>query len=94
MGDPSQSPDGRSRIWPPEAPLPSDILPRLFQTQVAYRELIERGFTEEDASGLIGYAVGLSPCESRWSIGQVNRLLFLRDLYSNTGWGETERRRE
>jgi hypothetical protein len=94
MGDPSCPAEGRDSIWPTEPPLPSDILPRLFETQVAYRELVECGFSEEDASGLIGYAVGLSACESRWSIGQVNRLLFLRDLYSNTGWGRTERRHE
>jgi hypothetical protein len=94
MGDPSYSAEGRDRIWLTEPPLPSDILPRLFETQVAYRELVERGFSEQDASGLIGYAVGLSACESRWSIGQVNRLLFLRDLYSNTGWGKSERRQE
>jgi hypothetical protein len=94
MGDPYHSAEGRDHVWLVEPPLPSDILPRLFQTQVAYRELVEYGFSEEDASGLIGYAVGLSACESRWSIAQINRLLFLRNLYSNTGWGQTERRRE
>jgi len=41
---------------------------------------------------LIGYVVGLPECDSRWSLEQINRLLFLRDLYSNKAWGEVERR--
>lgn len=73
-----------------EAPLPPDILPRLLRTQAAYRLLITSGFTSQDAAGLIGYVVGLAPCESRWSLGQVNRMLFLRNLYTNTLWGEAE----
>jgi hypothetical protein len=46
----------------------------------------------EDAAALIGYVVGLPNCDSRWSLSQVNRLLFLRALYSNNDWGEAERR--
>ena len=30
--------------------------------------------------------------ESRWTLSQVNRLLYLRFLYSNSDWGEAERR--
>jgi hypothetical protein len=74
-----------------EVMIPPDILPRLLQTQASYRLLVTSGFSSQDAAGLIGYVVGLGPCESRWSLAQVNRLLFLRDLYSNTRWGETER---
>jgi len=62
-----------------------------FQTEVAYRQLICSGISSQEAAGLIGYVIGLAPCESRWSIAQVNGLLFLRDLYLNTEWGQTER---
>jgi len=73
------------------APIAPDVLPRLLRTQAAYRYLITSGFTSQDAAGLIGYVVGLSACQSRWSLSQVNRMLFLRDLYTNTAWGEAER---
>ena len=74
------------------APIPPDVLPRKVQTQAAYRLLITNGFSGPDAAGLISYVVGLPACNSRWSLAQVNRLLFLRALYSNSDWGEAERR--
>jgi hypothetical protein len=72
-------------------PIAPDVMPRLLQTQAAYRLLITSGFSGADAAGLIGYVSGLPACSSRWSLNQVNRLLFLRDLYTNTAWGEAER---
>lgn len=75
-----------------ETPIAPDVLPRLLQTQAAYRFLITSGFIGADAAGLIGYVVGLPRCESRWSLAQVNRMLFLRSLYTETKWGEAERR--
>ena len=81
-----------SRAAPAAEVIPPDILPREIRTQAAYRLLITSGFSGQDAAGLIGYVVGLDPCKSRWSLAQVNRLLFLRALYSDSEWGETERR--
>ena len=74
------------------AQIPPDMTPRTLQTKAAYRSLVTSGFSGQDAAGLIGYVVGLPPCESRWSLTQINRLLFLRALYSNGDWGEAERR--
>lgn len=74
------------------APIPPDLLPRELPTQDAYRLLTTSGISGQDAAGLISYVVGLPPCESRWSLSQVNRLLFLRSLYRNSDWGEAERR--
>jgi hypothetical protein len=76
----------------PVAPIFPDSVPRKLQTQAAYRLLITSGFSGQDAAGLISYVVGLSACDSRWSLAQINRLLFLRALYSNSEWGEAERR--
>ena len=45
--------------------------------------LLAGGFDGADAAMLIGYVVGLPECDSRWSLEQINRLLFLRNLYSN-----------
>lgn len=77
---------------PPIVELPPDIVPRMLQTQAAYRLLVTNGFSSTDAAGLIGLVVGLPPVETRWSISQVNRLLFLRSLYTDTSWGVAERR--
>ena len=76
---------------PTTAPIEPDILPRMLQTQAAYRLLITSGVSSQDAAGLIGYVLGLPACDSRWSLAQINRLLFLRSLYTESKWGETER---
>jgi enoyl-CoA hydratase/carnithine racemase len=72
-------------------PLAPDLAPRELRTQAAYRMLITNGIAGAEAAALIGYVVGLAPAASRWNLSQINRLLFLRDLYSNTEWGESER---
>lgn len=72
--------------------IPPDITPRAIRTQAAYRLLVTSGFSGADAAGLISFVVGLPQGNSRWSLSQVNRLLFLRDLYANTDWGRDERR--
>jgi hypothetical protein len=74
------------------APIPPDFLPRQLQTQDAYQLLVASGYSGQDAAALIGFVVGLPPCDSRWSLAQINRLLFLRALYSDSDWGEAERR--
>lgn len=74
------------------APIPPDLVPREVPTQASYRLLISSGVPGVDAAALIGYVVGLPSCPSRWSLSQVNRLLFLRALYSSSDWGEAERR--
>lgn len=70
--------------------LPPDVTPRRLATRTAFARLVDEGLAEADAAGLIGFAVGLAPGDSRWSLGQVNKLLFLRDMYSNTRWGSAE----
>jgi hypothetical protein len=72
--------------------IPRDVEPRTLKTQAAYRFLITSGFSGQDAAGLIGYVVGLPAVDPRWSLAQVNRLLFLRSSYLESEWGEAERR--
>jgi hypothetical protein len=91
MGEAAQLADQHDTEAPTAAPLPPDLLPRWVQTQEAYRLLLAGGFDGADAAMLIGYVVGLPECDSRWSLEQINRLLFLRNLYSNTEWGTVER---
>lgn len=91
MGEAAQLADQHDRGAPPPAPLPSNLLPRVLQIREAHRLLVAGGFDEGDAAALIGYVVGLAECDSRLSLGQINRLLFLRDLHSNKDWGKVER---
>ena len=73
-------------------PLAPDFRPREIETRAAYRRLIGNGLAGPEAAGVIGFVVGLAQPESPWSLPQINELLFLRDLYLSTPWGETERR--
>jgi hypothetical protein len=73
------------------APLPPDILPRTIKTQASYRRLVSSGLTSAEAAGLIGYVSGLPQNASPWSMGQINKMLFLRSLYLESDWGKTER---
>ena len=75
-----------------ESPLAPDNMPRAVRTQASYRLLTDTGLTGSEAAGVIGYVVGLNPCEQPWTLKQVNKMLFLRVLYSSGEWAETERR--
>jgi hypothetical protein len=88
---PTAKPVGPQSAVSPASPGTAEALPRLISTRDAYRQLTESGITGQEAAGLISYVVGLAPCDSRWSLRQVNRLLFLRNLYHETGWGNSER---
>ena len=92
IGAAAQPVDAGATAAPAVIRIPPDVMPRLLRTQAAYRFLLTNGFSGADAAGLIGYVVGLPQGESRWTLSQVNRLLYLRSLYSNSDWGEVERR--
>ena len=73
-----------------EAPLSPDFTPRTVRTEASYRLLTATGLTGAEAAGLIGYTVGLKACEQPWTLKQVNKFLFLRELYASGDWGEAE----
>ena len=73
------------------SPLGHCDTPRPFETSVAYRELGDSGFTGPEAVRLIGYVAGLAPCESGWSLLELNLLLFLRNGYRGLGWDDAQR---
>jgi hypothetical protein len=84
--------DAAKTAAPAADPIRPDLQPRSLQTQAAYRFLITSGISGPDAAGLISYVVGLPNRDSRWSLNQVNRLLFLRALYASGTWADAERR--
>ena len=81
---------GRADVFV-DAPLGPDVLPRTVRTQASYRLLTATGLSGVEAAGLIGYAVGLKTGAQPWTLKQVNKALFLRELYSSDDWGKAER---
>jgi hypothetical protein len=75
-----------------EVPLEPDLLPRAVRTQASYRLLTAAGLSGAEATGVIGYVVGLKPGRQPWTLKEVNKVLFLRELYASNDWGEAERK--
>jgi hypothetical protein len=61
-------------ITPPE-PLP---IPRTAST--TYRNLLARGLAPDEAANLTAFLAGLALGDRPWTLAQVTRLLFLREL--------------
>lgn len=49
-------------------------------TRPMYRTLLLRGLAPAEAANLTAFACGLQVGNTHWTIGEVNRLLFLRSL--------------
>lgn len=45
-----------------------------------YRALLIRGLAPTEAANLTAFACGLQVGTTQWTLGEVNRLLFLRSL--------------
>jgi len=56
------------------------------QTWATYRFLLMRGLNPTEAANLTAYLCGIDVDGSHWSIGEVNRLLFLRRLARSGRW--------
>jgi hypothetical protein len=81
-GDDPLTPVPWGRTWPAMAPGPA---PR-----VTHRLLVMRGLTPNEAANLTAYIAGIAPSNATWSLVEVSRLLFLRELrragqFSTTG---------
>jgi hypothetical protein len=48
-----------------------------------YRDLIRRGFDSVEAANLVAHLAGLRVGDGSWTLGEVNRLLFLRHLHGS-----------
>jgi hypothetical protein len=47
---------------------------------ITYRLLGSKGLRPDEAGNLTAYLHGLSPVESGWGVGEIERLLFVRHL--------------
>ena len=56
-------------------------------TRATYRLLLLRGLAADEAANLTAYLCGLPVGEAHWTLSEVNRLLFLRELSRTGRWG-------
>ena len=66
----------RTTIAPPKAPDASVQL----ATRATYRQLLLKGMAPDEAANLTAFMCGIPVADVHWSLQQVNRLLFLREL--------------
>ena len=67
---------------PKQAPTNPDLA-----TRATYRLLLLKGLAPDEAASLTAYLCGLPVGEARWTVGEINRLLFLRELSRTGSWG-------
>jgi hypothetical protein len=57
-------------------------------TRQTFRALLRKGLTIDEASNLTAYLCGIPLSDVQWSLAQVNRLLFIRELHRAGRIGE------
>lgn len=72
---------------PPAAPaMPPDHAREAGPTRPTYRMLIMRGLAPTEAANLTAWISGLDVGDVSWTLPEVNRLLFLRELGRRGHW--------
>ncbi len=59
-------------------------------TRATYRQLLLKGLRAEEAANLTAFLCGLQVGAGRWTLTEVNRLLFLRRLAQSGSWGPSD----
>jgi hypothetical protein len=59
-------------------------------TRSTYRDLVIRGLAPDEAATLTAFMCGIPIADARWSIRQVNQLLFLRSLVRSGRFGGSD----
>lgn len=59
-------------------------------TRATYRSLLLRGLAPDEAANLTAYLCGIQVAETAWTIGEVNRILFLRELNRAGRFGDLD----
>ena len=58
------------------SPAPTPEVP----TRATYRNLIMRGLAPDEAANLTAYLAGIGVVGTKWTLRQINQLLFLRQM--------------
>ncbi len=59
-------------------------------TRSTYRSLVTRGLAPDEAATLTAFMCGIPIGDARWSIRQVNQLLFLKALAQGGRFGSSD----
>jgi hypothetical protein len=59
-------------------------------TRTTYRMLLVRGLAPDEAANLTAFLAGLPIEDATWTLSQVNRLLFLRELARTGRFGSLD----
>ena len=62
--------------WPPA----DTEVRRSREPSAIFRDLRVKGFAADEAGNLTAYLNGIRPVEGGWTVGEIDRLLFLRHL--------------
>ena len=60
------------------------------ETRATYRNLLLRGLAPDEAANLTAYLCGIQLAETAWTIREVNRILFLRELNRTGRFGDQD----
>ncbi len=59
-------------------------------TGATYRQLLMKGLAPDEAANLTAFLCGIPVADVHWSLRQVNRLLFLRELARTGRFGSAD----
>jgi len=59
-------------------------------TRATYRSLLLKGLAPEEAANLTAYLCGIQVGIQRWTLKEVNRLLFLQELHRTGRFGSSD----
>jgi hypothetical protein len=59
-------------------------------TRSTYRHLLLKGMAPEEAANLTAFMAGIPVGEARWTLKQINQMLFLRQMRQTGRFGDTD----
>ncbi|HET9757942.1 MAG TPA: hypothetical protein VFP66_15670 [Candidatus Limnocylindrales bacterium] len=83
---------GSAAAKPTPSPAPSPVRDETVQpeTRSTYRLLVSRGLAPDEAATLTAFLCGIPVGDGRWSIRQVNQLLFLKAMVQSGRFGPSD----
>jgi len=83
---------GSAAANPTTSPAPQPARDETAQlvTRSTYRLLVSRGLAPDEAATLTAFLCGIPVADGRWSIRQVNQLLFLKAMVQNGRFGPAD----
>lgn len=59
-------------------------------TRSTYRQLLIKGLAPDEAANVTAFLCGIPVADVHWSLGQINQLLFLRELARKGRFGPAD----